>query len=297
MDLYFNETLYSDNYALSGDYAGYQTSGFVYNSSVCMKSQDLDLLCTIINEEFAVADSIYRNLWNYGVSGGAGTFGLGLYSPVWQMFNNPATKKFDVYMSNFSDYAAWLQPSYFNRTAQSILNLNGFDNDYDADTTFHTIKPSLTLGHLFTLDEFSFGQTYSNNTKSYRTILNSESSLGSNANQSSLALNFRGLGLPTKQFKEFYNLLSVASRGEVSCIEATGGYCVLAKSCGTYTAMGLWNYDFRIQFASSSDNNYLRVPLATFAINNADGTCSIMVEYLNANYQNSQQIIFGGMFF
>ena len=295
-ELYFNGTDYSDTYALSGDYGGYETSGFVYNSSVCLKAENTELFCSVINEEFAVADSIYRNLWNYGSNAGAGIYGMGTYSPVWYMLDNPASKKYDVYASNFSDYASWYNPSYFNFTGSSVLNINGWDTFYDSETTFTQIKPSITLGHLFTLEEFSFGQTYANNTKSYHTVLNSESSLGSNANQSSLALNFRGLGLPTKQFRQFQNLLGVATKGAASCVDAVGGYCILPKGCANYA--DLWKYDFRVKFESANDDNYLRIPLATYAIDDTqENTCSIMVEYLNANFQNSQQIIFGGMTF
>lgn len=99
-------------------------------------------------------------------------------------------------------------------------------------------------------------------------------------------MNFRGLGLPTAQFREFKNLLSVATKGASSCVDAVGGYCIMAKGCANYPE--LWKYDFRVKFQSSVDSNYFRIPLATFAIDNTeDNTCSIMVQYLNANYQNS----------
>jgi len=44
----------------------------------------------------------------------------------------------------------------------------------------------------------------------------------------------------------------------------------------------LWNYDFKAQFSTDSDTNYIRIPLATFAkdYTQEDGVCVIYVEYL-----------------
>lgn len=117
-------------------------------------------------------------------------------------------------------------------------------------------------------------------------------------------MNFRGLGLPTEQYKTFVDMLSVITHGESSCITGKGGYCVLADTCDAYNSMGLWQYDFKIQFVTDSDTNYIRVPLSTFANNTLPGVdgqfpgvCVIFVEYLQATNVDSQQIIFGGMFF
>jgi hypothetical protein len=117
-------------------------------------------------------------------------------------------------------------------------------------------------------------------------------------------LNFRGLGLPTASYKTFVDLLAVVTHGEASCISGSGGYCVLADTCDTYNSMGLWQYDFKIQFQTDSDDNYIRVPLSTFANNTLPGAegqfpgvCVIFVEYLYSGNPDSQQIILGGMFF
>lgn len=162
-------------------------------------------------------------------------------------------------------------------TQQSVINLNGYDTSYDNNANI-VIAPTALLGHSYELTEFSFGETYQDNTKSYRSILNSQQNLGTNVNQTIFALDFRGLGLPSASFEEFDRLLSVITSGQSSCVTATGGYCVLAKSCASYQTMGLWNFDFRIMFAGNG--TYFRIPLASFAIDNADNTCSIMVEYL-----------------
>ena len=46
-----NTTYYNDTnfYAAGGVYDGYDTTGNVYNSSVCVKVSTLDLFCTIQN--------------------------------------------------------------------------------------------------------------------------------------------------------------------------------------------------------------------------------------------------------
>jgi hypothetical protein len=50
-----------------------------------------------------------------------------------------------------------------------VINLNGFDQSgvYSESDPFLTMKPSTSQGHFFRLEEFSFGQTFTDNTKSY----------------------------------------------------------------------------------------------------------------------------------
>lgn len=99
-------------------------------------------------------------------------------------------------------------------------------------------------------------------------------------NSSNFAMEFRGLGLPKEPFRVFENLLNVISNGEATCINQVGGFCLLTKTCESYRNSGLWDYDFKIKF--KAQDNYLRVPLATFAANydQEGGVCAIFVEYL-----------------
>lgn len=119
------------------------------------------------------------------------------------------------------------------------------------------------------------------------------------ANSTSLALNFRGLGLPTGEFKKFENLLSIVTKGESTCVNAKSGYCVLTSTCDKYASMGLWDYDFKIKFGHAETDTYIRVPLASFAANFEDegGVCAIFVEFLDDRFDDSKTIILGGMFF
>lgn len=165
-------------------------------------------------------------------------------------------------------------------------------------TTFATAQ----LGsYLINIEEFGFGKTDdSANTQYYEDLKNfdEEGSYGYFANTTSLNLNFRGLGLPTKQFNRFSNLLSVISKGESTCLSRKSGYCALSNPCSHYKDTGLWDYDFKLKFNSEDDENYLRVPLATFAADYVpENACVIFAEYLDSSYNDSKFIILGGMFF
>ena len=116
-------------------------------------------------------------------------------------------------------------------------------------------------------------------------------------NLTSLQMNFRGLGLPTQLYLEFTNLFSIITAGEGSCVDGPGGYCALPQNCEAYNDRGLWDYDFKIKFATGGDQ-YLRIPLTTIAADfyNYNGLCAVFVEYLEASVSDSKQIILGGMF-
>lgn len=166
-----------------------------------------------------------------------------------------------------------------------------------------TIAPYQGGSYLFSLEEFGFGKTSDTaKTQYYEDLLNfdEEGTYGIFENKTSLALNFRGLGLPTKQFNKFSLLLSVISNGEATCLSRKSGYCALANPCDYYYSKGLWDYDFKIKFVTQGDTNYIRVPLASFAANydQEGGVCVIFVEYLDPNASNdSKFIMLGGMFF
>ena len=96
---------------------------------------------------------------------------------------------------------------------------------------------------------------------------------------------------------EFNNLLATITGGQSSCLNYQSGYCVLPSSCASYP--DLWTYDFKAQFSTDSDTNYIRIPLATFAkdYTQEDGVCVIYVEYLEQSKTDSKYILLGGMFF
>lgn len=302
---YFNDTAYfnaTDNLPAGGDYGGFNTTGYIYNSSVCVSASTVDYFCSTENEEFYVADSVYNDNWNYGNDAGAGIVGLGMNSPVWTILGSPASKMFDIYLTSFNSWT-FADSSYIPTTLNSVITLGGFNADYTTSDAHTTFKPLTQGGYLLPLVSFGFGLTNTTatpNTQYYVDLLNSNETIyGFAANTASLALDFRGIGLPTNQFEEFANMLNVISQGEATCLDYKGGYCLLANECSYYTDMGLWDYDFKLQFDTDSDDNYIRVPLASFAADYAQeaGLCVIFVEYLQDTEDDSQQILLGGMFF
>lgn len=128
---YFNETN-NDPYD-GGQYGGYNTSGYGFNSSVCfMVSDDQALFdnCTVENEYFYAANKINSNNWNMYSPAYAGIFGFGAGSAVWDIINNPSTKNFDIYMSPMADY------SYLSYSLDDAIDGSGVMNfgacgDYD----------------------------------------------------------------------------------------------------------------------------------------------------------------------
>ena len=186
-------------------------------------------------------------------------------------------------------------------TPRSVMNVGTFSTDYVSSMSSSTFAPRDVSTYLFELLEFGFGKTDETaQTEYYEDLKNTDdAAYGFWANSTSLALNFRGLGLPSIEFKKFMNLLSIISKGESTCIAAKSGYCVLSDTCDAYYATGLWDYDFKINFGHASTKNYIRVPLASFAANSdaEGGLCAIFVEFLDDRFDDSKTIIFGGMFF
>jgi len=90
-----------------------------------------------------------------------------------------------------------------------------------------TITPSTQNTASFLLTSFGFGITNADSSAWYQSLLNSNVDFGLNANIANLALNFRGLGLPANQFRQFNNLLSIITSGEATCLNFPSGYCIL----------------------------------------------------------------------
>lgn len=64
----------------------------------------------------------------------------------------------------------------------------------------------------------------------------------------------------------------------------------MTQTCDAYKAMGLWDYDFRIKFNTGATDDYIFVPLASFAGNfdQEGGVCVIFVEYLEDFFPDSK---------
>ena len=83
------------------------------------------------------------------------------------------------------------------------------------------------------------------------------------------ALNFPGIALLHTQYTAFSKNIEIVSQGTFRC-EAMGT-CSAETTCDQVMSH-LWSFDFKIRFSDSE--NYLRIPLASLAINDAlQGSC------------------------
>lgn len=174
---------------------------------------------------------------------------MGFGSAIWNIVGNqsPSEKKFDIYMTNYNAWN-WAKSDYESFTTQSVMNVGTFSTNYISTMASSTFSPRSSGSYLFELTEFGFGKTDEvAQTEYYEDLKNTDdAAYGYWANSTSLALNFRGLGLPTSEFKKFENLLSIITMGESTCVNAKSGYCVLTSTCDKYASMGLWDYDFKM---------------------------------------------------
>lgn len=99
------------------------------------------------------------------------------------------------------------------------------------------------------------------------------------------ATNFKGLGLPGNLYAQFETLFEYVTADEVECDNTLDGICVLPGKCATYTAYE--DFTFKLNFTGSNDDNYMRIPMASFAeevlIGGGDSVCNIYVTYLDEN--------------
>ena len=179
------------------------------------------------------------------------------------------------------------------------MYLNGFNDNYDDATdanvqiTQHPSRPAF-----FRLEEFGFGWfDKSSEQAAYKSILNSDSGYGLNANSATFTMNFQGIGLPVNQHRIFADALDTITEGRGKCDDYTGAYCTLNSRCSDHRDV-LTDYSFKIVFTDNTPNDYyLRVPLGAFANDNYEhDTCNIFVQQL-VNDNRGYDIQFGAMFF
>lgn len=82
-----------------------------------------------------------------------------------------------------------------------------------------TVKPTTSQSTLYTLTEFGFGNyNPANSSQYFVSILNDQESIyKSQTNQTYVTMDFRGIGLPTRSYSRFVNLLQIATNGTASC--------------------------------------------------------------------------------
>lgn len=177
---YFNQSeyySYLNTPTYSSPYSGYNSSGYIYSTSVCAVTAGAKYFCTIGAASFYVADSVYGNNWNYDSAAAAGIMGFGKNSPLWTIVGTPATKEFDVYMANYNSWT-WADSTWTPTTMQSVMNIGGFSNDYvqsDAHTSFN---PAFSGSYLLPLATFGFGMyNATNSSEFYEDLMNFDTDL------------------------------------------------------------------------------------------------------------------------
>lgn len=145
---------------------------------------------------------------------------------------------------------------------------------------------------VFDIKTFSFGAVYIQNNSAYFEDFNQTAS-------SVFTTNFQGLGLPTKLYSIYEQLLYTAGINynvPITCGNATDGLCSFTGSCANSSAM-LNDLTFSVTFTdttSSSNGNYVNIPLQAFAYQTGN-TCVIDVTDLSG--AQSQNVVFGAQFY
>lgn len=167
------------------------------------------------------------------------------------------------------------------------VNIEDYTNANYADL-------SALANYSYALNDFGFGIVYQTN--------GVDSSEYFQALQTSYPVmfttNFVGLGLPADIWESVTSLIQIVSHQTAQCSRDPDGTCVLAESCSKYVAFS--DYTFRFNFTGANDNNYIRVPLATFAqdiIVNRVKVCQLDIQYLDQSGSQTSNIILGGQFF
>ena len=101
--------------------------------------------------------------------------------------------------------------------------------------------------------------------------------------------------------------MEIVTKGQFDCFTeivngVTVGWCFAYSSCKSFD--NLWSFAFQATFSGQSNQNYVNIPLSTFAydlIYDYDGTsdqfCAIFVENLDPAQPLGGDIIIGSMFF
>jgi len=221
---------------------------------------------------------------------------MGPGSQIWTGFADPdsciATYSIALGRVNSFTEGVWKYTAD-DPTAKTNITFGG------ANDANYTGKSNLAISgnsdYEYELSSFGFGEVYQTDgqdSSAYFYQLNS-------SYPALFSTNFRGLGLPADVYVQFVTLLEYITQDNVTCSNTLDGICQLPGPCANWTAFT--DFSFQVNFTSGEDAMYMRVPLATFAhevkYSGGNAQCNINVVYLNSLNTQSQQIIFGGMFF
>lgn len=268
-------------------FGGYVVSGTKYTSQMCFASGFCKLI-QIYSGETVTADN-----WNFNSDGGYGVIGMSPQSNFWTGFVNSETYKaqYSIALARVTPLSVHATPKVGSSVASNITFGAAADDYYLGMTSMNV---SALANYSYALSNISFGIVYQENG-----VDSSEYffDLGVPTNPVTFTTNFEGLGLPAALYSQVAELLVDISSNTVVCDSTLDGICVMPEECSAYTAFE--DYTFKFKFVGA--DNYIRVPLGTFAQNvkgsGGVAVCNIDITYLDPLATQSNNIIFGGLFF
>lgn len=238
----------------------------------------------------------------YNQDGSFGILAFGPQSPFWYSLVDPETNS-----AQYSFSLARPAPASLIRGASTPVSSNitlGGANSEEFD--YYYVMPSMNISTSqpnqinYTTSNFSFGIMYYDTTtgvdeSEYFTNLTAQSDV----TKVVFDLVTQGMGLPTDIYNSYVSLLTSVQTDAV-CGSDADAVCTLPGNCSS-NEVWLNDWQFKIQFDSSQDGTYIRVPLATFAEDAQSGDCNILVGNTNITDSGStaldRTVVLGGMFF
>lgn len=270
---------------------GYVVSGTRYTTELCLPNGDCKIGIIYSGE------NVSEDNWRYDQDGTYGIIGMGPNSFLWNGFadieNNTVTYSMELARVNPLT-SVHETPVKIDGAIQSNISFGAANDEvYQGDAN---VMINAQMDFTYALDNFNFGIVYQN-------------SDGDDESQYFFALdnnypvefttNFKGLGLPADLYLQVVALLEEMTNSEIVCDATTDGICVMPSMCSDYDSFT--DYTFLFNFTDSTNGNYMRVPLATFATNvkGSGGVtqCNVEITYLDSLSVQSSNIILGGMFF
>ena len=264
-----------------------------YQQAVCLNSTNTSelYLCSTVPDDFCVADVIYSDHFNRAQSSFSGMLGLGASSPIWSIMNATTSNtslpnQFQIQMSNITDWT-FADATYRPSVVDSTLVLGNMDTSVYNPQAFAKIQDTTLDG--IKLENLEFGRYYSSNQSYSAQSIFAKNSDDRTMNSALLSPDLRGLGLPVDSYLKVANYLSTITMGGAQCFIQG---CVMTAPCSYYN---IWDdYFFFVRFATQQPNQYIRIPLSTFAQSDEkNGVCFIHIQEV----YEEEATVFGAMFF
>lgn len=260
---------------------GYNFAGWSTSQGVDMKITETQSVTFTDNVE--VVDEIFTDSWLYEnlnqVNNGAWAIGYG--SKFAEQFTFRDT-------TLISYQSGWIQnQTWAASNTEFVVGIPDITIGYQPwnSSPDQVYLNSTSTRFEFAIDSFEFGQ------------LNYEADVPTSGyfepialdTTALVALNARGMALPSEMFETFAVLLNNIT--SAVCLGDQGGWCYMMQPCENYPE--LWDLQFKVKFTGAE--NYVIVPVGSFSFNHAS-SCFLQIEPLIEGKPMSDQIVFGALF-